>query len=36
VLDALVVRLRHDVAAGEELTIDYTGGGEHDLWFDAR
>lgn len=36
VLDALVVRLRRDVAAGEELTIDYTAGGEQELWFDAR
>ena len=36
VLDALVVRLRRDVVAGEELTIDYTGGGEQELWFDPR
>jgi SET domain-containing protein len=34
VLDALVLRLRRDVTAGEELTIDYTGGGVNDLWFD--
>ena len=33
VLDALVVRLRRAVAAGEELTIDYTGGGVEELWF---
>jgi uncharacterized protein len=36
VLDALVLVLRRDVAAGEELTIDYTGGGEQELWFDPR
>lgn len=36
VLDALVVRARRDVAAGEELTIDYTGGGVNSLWFEAR
>lgn len=35
-LDALVVRARRDIAAGEELTIDYTGGGANELWFDAR
>ena len=34
VLDALVVRARRPVAKGEELTIDYTGGGVNDLWFD--
>ena len=34
VLDALVVVLRRDVTAGEELTIDYTDGGEQELWFD--
>lgn len=32
-LEALVVRTRRAVAAGTELTIDYTGGGENDLWF---
>ena len=32
--DALVVRTLRDVAAGEELTIDYTGGGVNELWFD--
>jgi SET domain-containing protein len=36
VLDALVMRARRDVAAGEELTIDYTGGGETELWFAPR
>jgi SET domain-containing protein len=36
VLDALVVRTCRPVAAGEELTIDYTGGGVNPLWFDAR
>lgn len=34
VLDALVVTATRDVAAGEELTIDYTGGGVNRLWFD--
>lgn len=34
VLDALVVRATRAVAAGEELTIDYTGGGVNDLWFE--
>jgi hypothetical protein len=33
VLDALVVRATRDVAAGDELTIDYTGGGVNELWF---
>ena len=36
VLDALVLRTTRAVAAGEELTIDYTGGGVNDLWFDPR
>ena len=36
VLDALVVRTLRTVVAGEELTIDYTGGGVNELWFDAR
>jgi SET domain-containing protein len=36
VLDALVFRTRRAVAAGEELTIDYTGGGVEELWFDPR
>lgn len=34
VLDALVLRLRRAVAADEELTIDYTGGGVEELWFE--
>jgi len=33
VLDALVIRATRAVAAGEELTIDYTGGGVNELWF---
>jgi SET domain-containing protein len=33
VLDALVLRARRDIVAGEELTIDYTGDGQADLWF---
>lgn len=33
-LEALVIVARCHVAAGAELTIDYTGGGENDLWFD--
>jgi uncharacterized protein len=36
VLDALVIRTTRAVAKGEELTIDYTGGGVNDLWFEAR
>lgn len=36
VLDALVVLARRDISPGEELTIDYTGGGKEELWFDAR
>jgi SET domain-containing protein len=36
VLDALVVRTRRHVRSGEELTIDYTGGGVNQLWFEAR
>jgi SET domain-containing protein len=35
-LDALVIRARRDIAAGEELTIDYTGDGETELWFTPR
>ena len=31
---SLVLVARRDIAAGEEITIDYTGGGEIDLWFD--
>lgn len=33
--DSLVVIARRAVAAGEELTIDYTGGGVNQLWFEA-
>lgn len=36
IVDALVIRARRAVAAGEELTIDYTGGGVNQLWFEAR
>lgn len=36
VLDALVIRARRAIAAGEELTIDYTGGGVNELWFRPR
>jgi SET domain-containing protein len=32
-MEALVMRTTRPVAAGEELTIDYTGGGETELWF---
>ena len=35
-IDALVVIAVHDVFAGQELTIDYTGGGVNELWFTAR
>ena len=31
---SLVILARRDIAAGEEITIDYTGGGAIDLWFD--
>jgi len=30
----LVVRAKVDIAAGEEILIDYTGGGAVELWFD--
>jgi SET domain-containing protein len=36
VLDALVIRTTRAVEAGEELTIDYTGGGVNELWFEPR
>jgi SET domain-containing protein len=36
VLDALVIRTTRAVVAGEELTIDYTGGGVNELWFAPR
>lgn len=32
-IDALVIRARRDVRPGDELTIDYTGGGTNELWF---
>ena len=35
-MDALVVRARRRIAADEELTIDYTGGGVNRLWFEER
>lgn len=31
---SLVILARRDITAGEEITIDYTGGGAIDLWFD--
>ena len=31
---SLVVIARRDIEAGEEITIDYTGGGQIELWFD--
>ena len=31
---SLVILARRAIAAGEEITIDYTGGGAIDLWFD--
>jgi SET domain-containing protein len=33
-MDALVLVARRDIRQDEELTIDYTGGGVNDLWFD--
>jgi hypothetical protein len=30
------VRARRTITPGEELTIDYTGGGVNPLWFEAR
>ena len=36
VLDALVIRTLRAVASDEELTIDYTGGGVNELWFEPR
>ncbi|MGH9138420.1 MAG: SET domain-containing protein-lysine N-methyltransferase [Acidimicrobiales bacterium] len=32
--DALVIRARRDIREGEELTLDYTGGGASELWFE--
>ena len=31
---SLLLVATRDIAAGEEITIDYTGGGAIDLWFD--
>ena len=36
VLDALVIRTVRAVEADEELTIDYTGDGVNELWFEPR
>lgn len=36
VIDALVFVARRAIAEHEELTIDYTGGGVNELWFDPR
>jgi SET domain-containing protein len=33
---SLVVRARRAIAEGEEITIDYTGGGQIELWFEPR
>jgi SET domain-containing protein len=33
-VDALIFRARRDIEAGEELTIDYTGDGVNELWFE--
>jgi SET domain-containing protein len=30
----LEIVARRDISAGEEITIDYTGGGQIELWFD--
>lgn len=32
--DELLVRAKVDIPAGTEVTIDYTGGGRIELWFD--
>ena len=32
--ETLVVVARRDIEAGDEVTIDYTGGGQVELWFD--
>lgn len=34
--DSLILSARRDIAAGEEITIDYTGGGSIELWFDLE
>lgn len=31
---SLVMKARRPIAAGTEITIDYSGGGEVELWFD--
>lgn len=33
--ELLIVKAKHDIAAGDEITIDYTGGGVIELWFEA-
>ena len=33
--ESIVIRARRPIAAGEEIFIDYTGGGAQELWFDA-
>jgi SET domain-containing protein len=33
--DTMLVRARRLILAGDEVFIDYTGGGEQELWFDA-
>lgn len=32
----IVIVARRDIGAGEELFIDYTGGGQIELWFEPR
>ena len=32
----LIVTARTDIAPGEEITIDYTGGGQIELWFEPK
>ena len=32
---SIVIRANRPIAAGEEIFIDYTGGGSQPLWFDA-
>lgn len=34
--ESLVIFARRDIHPGEEITIDYTGGGQIDLWFDLE
>jgi SET domain-containing protein len=33
--ESIVIRANRSIAAGEEIFIDYTGGGSQPLWFDA-